>query len=256
MANFVYSPHPLLPTNINELAHNVVSTVKTGLLKAATGFFWGSSDPSQTEEEKKPQDPEQKLEIRYNFKDHLKEALTVELSPDSRFTAIFDVQNRVLLFDNFAGKKVCAPIAIALLLLLRFFFYCASAASALLRLLRFSCNCDPYSIVLLLPRRFCACCFALATALPFLLISLYYCASCVIVLLLLLRSHCHIVTIATGLSLPLRSRFYCAPAATVLPLLLRSRCHCAPTSTTLLMLLLICSLAACPPEVPTADSYT
>ena len=147
MANFVYSPHPLLPTNINELAQNVVSTVKTGLLKAATGFFWGSSDPSQTEEEKKPQDPEQKLEIRYNFKDHLKEALTVELSPDSRFTAIFDVQNRVLLFDNFAGKKVCAPIAIALLLLLRSSCYCASS-----------------STVLLLLQHFCVYCASLATA--------------------------------------------------------------------------------------------
>ena len=99
------SPHPLLPTNINELAQNVVSTVKSGLLKAASGFFWGASD-AQAEEDKKPADPEQKLEVRYGFKDHLKEATCVELSPDSRFTAIFDVQNRVLLFDNFAGTML------------------------------------------------------------------------------------------------------------------------------------------------------
>ena len=43
------SPHPLLPTNINELAQNVVTTVKSGLLKAASGFFWGSAQ-EETEE--------------------------------------------------------------------------------------------------------------------------------------------------------------------------------------------------------------
>ena len=63
------SPHPLLPTNINELAHNVVSTVKSGLLKAATGFFWGGGgNQDGGEEEKLPEDPERKLEIRFNFK--------------------------------------------------------------------------------------------------------------------------------------------------------------------------------------------
>ena len=63
------SPHPLLPTNINELAHNVVSTVKSGLLKAATGFFWGGGGNQDGEEQEKlPEDPERKLEIRFNFK--------------------------------------------------------------------------------------------------------------------------------------------------------------------------------------------
>ena len=78
------SPHPLLPTNINELAMNVASTVKSGLLKAASGFFWGGQKTEEAEEEKKPQDPEQKLEIRFGFKDHLKEACFAEVSPDSR----------------------------------------------------------------------------------------------------------------------------------------------------------------------------
>ena len=75
------SPHPLLPTNINELAQNVVTTVKSGLLKAASGFFWGSG---QEETEEIPQDPEQKLENCWSFKDPVKEALAAEVSPDSR----------------------------------------------------------------------------------------------------------------------------------------------------------------------------
>ncbi len=100
------SPHPLLPTNVTELAQNVVSTVKSGLLKAATGLFWGSSsnaNPAQAEEDNRPKDPEQNLEIRFTFKDPLKEALVTEVSPDARYTAIYDVQNRVLLMENSSG---------------------------------------------------------------------------------------------------------------------------------------------------------
>ena len=61
----VNSPHPLQPTNLNELAHNVVSTVKSGLFKAASNLFWGSSTQENDEPEKPPEDPERKLEIRY-----------------------------------------------------------------------------------------------------------------------------------------------------------------------------------------------
>ena len=97
----VNSPHSLLPTAINELAQNMVTTVKSGILKAASGFFWGSN-PEQDQEPVK-EDPEQKLEMRFNFRDEKKEALAVEVSPDSRYTAIFDVQNRVLLMENSTG---------------------------------------------------------------------------------------------------------------------------------------------------------
>ena len=79
------SPHPLLPTNINELAHNVVTTVKSGLLKAASGFFWGSSVQDSAQIEEVPQDPEQKLENCWSFKDPVKEALIAEVSPDTRY---------------------------------------------------------------------------------------------------------------------------------------------------------------------------
>jgi hypothetical protein len=100
------SPHPLLPANINELAHNVVSTVKTGLLKAATGFFWGGSSSEEAEQDKQPKDPEHKLEIRHSFKDHAKEATMIEPSPDGKYAAIFDAQNRVLLQDNALGTII------------------------------------------------------------------------------------------------------------------------------------------------------
>ena len=75
----------MLPTNINELAQNVVTTVKSGLLKAASGFFWGSSAQDSAQAEELPQDPEQKLENCWNFKDPVKEALIAEVSPDTRY---------------------------------------------------------------------------------------------------------------------------------------------------------------------------
>ena len=44
-------PHQLGPQNINELAANVVSTVKSGLFRAATGFIgsWTGGNPDNEE---------------------------------------------------------------------------------------------------------------------------------------------------------------------------------------------------------------
>ena len=70
--------------NLNELAENVVSTVKSGLFRAATGILFGSGgsgnseDGSQskfmTEEQRRRRDPEQKLTMTQAFKDHMKQA--------------------------------------------------------------------------------------------------------------------------------------------------------------------------------------
>ena len=70
--------------NINELAENVVSTVKSGLFRAATGLLFGSGGGSgtnedgtqskfMTEEQRRRQDPEQKLTMTQAFKDHMKQ---------------------------------------------------------------------------------------------------------------------------------------------------------------------------------------
>lgn len=99
------SPHLLMPHNINELAHNVVSTVKSGIFRVASGLIWGSSsEPDAVPEQ--PKDPEQKLEIRQAFKDHSKEAKCVELSPDKKYSAVIDAHQRVMLLDNNLGTVI------------------------------------------------------------------------------------------------------------------------------------------------------
>jgi hypothetical protein len=56
-------PYQLGPQNINELAANVVSTVKSGIFRAASGFIgsWTGATPTENDEVSKQQDPEQTL---------------------------------------------------------------------------------------------------------------------------------------------------------------------------------------------------
>ena len=78
------TPYNYMQTqNINELAENVVSTVKSGLFRAATGLLFGSGSGSHedgtqsnfmTEEQRRRRDPEQKLTMTQAFKDHMKQA--------------------------------------------------------------------------------------------------------------------------------------------------------------------------------------
>ena len=48
-----------------------------------------------------PADPEHKLTMVHAFKDHLKEAEDVKLSPNERHLAIKDGQNRIFVIDTF-----------------------------------------------------------------------------------------------------------------------------------------------------------
>ena len=80
------TPYNYMQTqNLNELAENVVSTVKSGLFRAATGILFGSGGGSgnsedgtqskfMTEEQRRRRDPEQKLTMTQAFKDHMKQA--------------------------------------------------------------------------------------------------------------------------------------------------------------------------------------
>ena len=61
------NPYNLGPTNINDLAKNVMSTVKSGIAKMAADFLWGSA---KAEEPAKKKDTEFKLTIAQAFKDH------------------------------------------------------------------------------------------------------------------------------------------------------------------------------------------
>lgn len=95
-------PYQLGPQNINELAANVVSTVKSGIFRAASGFIgsWTGATPTENDEVSKQQDPEQTLHRRHAFKDNTKKAVSIKLSPDGKYSAVIDEQNRVLLLDN------------------------------------------------------------------------------------------------------------------------------------------------------------
>lgn len=100
-------PYNYQHQDINELAENVVSTVKTGLFRAAKGLIWGSSSGATAEGgDEKRQDPEQKLAIAHAFKDIQKSGVAVERSHDNRYLAIKDNQNRVLVVESATGAVV------------------------------------------------------------------------------------------------------------------------------------------------------
>ena len=100
------TPYNLQHQDINELAENVVSTVKSGIFRAATGFIWSSSNTSSSEQEKERKDPEQKLTMIHAFKDPQKSGLALEKSPNDLYAAALDNQNRVLVFDLALGTVV------------------------------------------------------------------------------------------------------------------------------------------------------
>ena len=99
-------PHQLGPQNINELAANVVSTVKSGLFRAATGFIgsWAGVNTENEEPANQP-DPEHYLHIRHAFKDNSKNAVCIRISPDGKYSAILDEHNRIMLLDNGANSN-------------------------------------------------------------------------------------------------------------------------------------------------------
>jgi hypothetical protein len=112
------TPYNYMQTqNVTELAENVVSTVKSGLFRAATGLFWGGGGGANdstgggtsnvmTEEQRRRRDPEQKLTMTQAFKDHMKQGNVIELAPNSSYFAVLDNQNRVLLFDAILGTVI------------------------------------------------------------------------------------------------------------------------------------------------------
>ena len=94
------TPHHFVSQNVNELAQNMVSTVKSGLFRVTTGLLWGSN---QTTDNEPPPDPESKLHLCHAFKDQSKTGSWIEMSPDERYSAIIDDHNRVILVDNYLG---------------------------------------------------------------------------------------------------------------------------------------------------------
>ncbi len=97
-------PYNYKHPDINELAENVVSTVKSGLFRAATGMFFGGG--GEKKEEEKPRDPEQKLVVSHQFTDPAKAATRIEFSPNNLHLAVVDAQNRVLVVDALSGIVV------------------------------------------------------------------------------------------------------------------------------------------------------
>ena len=107
----VVSPHNFAAgQNVNELASTVVSTVKSGLFRVAgaglSALWGGGTDQPKETPAPPPPDPEVKLSLRHMFKDVGKSASSIEISPDERYSAVVDDQNRVLLLDNHNGGIV------------------------------------------------------------------------------------------------------------------------------------------------------
>ncbi len=103
-------PYNYKQPDINELAENVVSTVKSGLFRAATGMIFGGGGggggEKKQDEEKKPREPEQKLVVSHQLVDPTKSASSVELSPNNLHLAVVDNKNRVLVVDALSGTVV------------------------------------------------------------------------------------------------------------------------------------------------------
>ncbi len=105
------SPHSVGPKNINELATNVISTVKTGLFKAATDW-WGGGNSGKDEAAAEDQGPkhhvsEHSADVQFCLKDQHKEAEIVELCPDKKYMAACDsVHNRVVLVEAATGSVI------------------------------------------------------------------------------------------------------------------------------------------------------
>lgn len=84
-----------------ELAQNMVSTVKSGFLRVASGALgsiW-SSQAVETEPKDIP-DPQSNLAISHSLKDSGRDGLEVLISPNKMYSVVKDSQNRVLLIDN------------------------------------------------------------------------------------------------------------------------------------------------------------
>lgn len=95
------SPYNIHAQDLTELAENVVSTVKSGFVRVATGLFWGKPDASQ--EDKKPKELEQRLSLNHAMKDALKRGKMIEVSLNGLYLAVMDNQNRVILVDCLSG---------------------------------------------------------------------------------------------------------------------------------------------------------
>ena len=86
-----------------ELTH-LCSTGIFRVAGAGLSALWGSSSPAdQDADEPPPPDPEVKLRLRHGFRDSGKSASVIEVSPDEKYSAVVDDQNRVILLDNYQG---------------------------------------------------------------------------------------------------------------------------------------------------------
>ncbi|TRY75325.1 hypothetical protein TCAL_08324 [Tigriopus californicus] len=95
------SPYNIHAQDLTELAENVVSTVKSGFVRVATGLFWGKPDANQ--EDKKPKELEQRLSLNHAMKDAMKQGKMIEVSLNGLYFAVMDNQNRVILVDCLSG---------------------------------------------------------------------------------------------------------------------------------------------------------
>ncbi len=99
-------PYNLKHQDINELAESVVSTVKSGIFRVASGVLWGNSSKNEKPTQEERRDPEQKLMTLHSFKDPTKEAVCLEKSPANTHLAVADNQNRVLVIDALSGVPI------------------------------------------------------------------------------------------------------------------------------------------------------
>jgi len=89
------------------LAQNMVSTVKSGFFRVASGAvagFWGGG-PAETSPEVKV-DPSVKLAVCHSIKDENKCGLEVSVAPNKVYSVVKDAQNRVTLIDNYSGTAL------------------------------------------------------------------------------------------------------------------------------------------------------
>jgi len=100
-------PYRFKPLDIGEVAESVVSTVKSGFFRVASGVLFGGASREEQEQEERQRvrgpEPEQKLAVAHCLRDPSKVAEVMELSPDGLHLALVDNQNRLILLDAASG---------------------------------------------------------------------------------------------------------------------------------------------------------
>jgi len=89
------------------LAQNMVSTVKSGFFRVASGAvtsLWGGGQAETSPEVKS--DPTARLAVCHSIKDENKVGLEVSVAPNKVYSVVKDAQNRVTLIDNYCGTAL------------------------------------------------------------------------------------------------------------------------------------------------------